>query len=59
MSLFRFQDDIVIRIQPGPGGLTSEVDVRSVSRVGRSDLGVNANRIRNFLKDLQAAAPKG
>lgn len=59
VSLFRFQDDVVIRIQPGPGGLTSEVDVRSVSRVGRSDLGVNANRIRNFLKDLQAAAPKG
>ncbi|MCG6119517.1 MAG: DUF1499 domain-containing protein [Blastomonas sp.] len=58
VSLFRFKDDVVVRVQPGPGGLTSQVDVRSVSRVGRSDLGVNAKRIRGFLKDLQAAAPK-
>ncbi len=58
VSLFRFKDDVVVRIQPGPGGLTSQIDVRSVSRVGRSDLGVNAKRIRGFLKDLQAAAPK-
>jgi hypothetical protein len=59
VSLFKFKDDVVVRVQPGPAGLTSEVDVRSVSRVGRSDLGVNAQRIRGFLKDLQAAAPKG
>lgn len=58
VSLFRFKDDVVVRVQPGPGGLTSQVDVRSVSRVGRSDLGVNAKRIRGFLKDLQAAASK-
>jgi hypothetical protein len=59
VSLFQFKDDVVIRVQPGPGGLTSEVDVRSVSRIGRSDLGVNAKRIRSFLNDLQAAAAKG
>lgn len=59
VSLFKFKDDVVVRVQPGPGGLTSEVDVRSVSRVGKSDLGVNAQRIRGFLSDLQAAAPKG
>ncbi|MBL0967086.1 DUF1499 domain-containing protein [Blastomonas sp. UPD001] len=59
VSLFKFKDDVVVRVQPGPGGLTSEVDVRSVSRVGKSDLGVNAKRIRSFLNDLQAAAPKG
>lgn len=58
VSLFRFKDDVVVRVQPGPGGLTSQVDVRSVSRVGRSDFGVNAKRIRGFLKDLQAAVPK-
>jgi hypothetical protein len=57
VSIFKFKDDVVVRVQPGPGGLTSQVDVRSVSRVGRSDLGVNAKRIRGFLKDLQAAAP--
>lgn len=56
VSLFRFKDDVVVRVQPGPGGTTSQVDVRSVSRVGRSDLGVNAKRIRDFLTDLQAAA---
>lgn len=58
VSLFKFKDDVVVRVQPGPGGLTSEVDVRSVSRVGKSDLGVNAQRIRGFLTDLEAAAPK-
>ena len=29
------------------------VDVRSKSRVGRSDLGINAHRIRGFTKTLQ------
>jgi len=28
--------------------------VRSVSRVGRSDVGANARRIRAFLKELRA-----
>jgi uncharacterized protein (DUF1499 family) len=31
------------------------VDVRSVSRVGRSDLGTNARRIRRFLAALEVA----
>ncbi len=48
---YAFSDDIVIRIQPAGEG--SLVDVRSVSRVGRSDLGVNAKRIRAFLSLLQ------
>jgi uncharacterized protein (DUF1499 family) len=30
----------------------SIVDIRSVSRVGRSDLGMNAKRVRTFAKDL-------
>lgn len=53
---FRFKDDVVIRIRADsalPGG--SVVDMRSVSRVGTSDLGVNAKRIRAFLADLSAA----
>ncbi|WP_373488439.1 DUF1499 domain-containing protein [Blastomonas sp.] len=58
VSLFRFYDDVVIRAEPGPGGLTTQIDVRSVSRVGKSDLGVNAKRIRGFLKELQATAAK-
>ena len=44
---FGFTDDVVVRIAPAPGG--SRIDVRSVSRVGKSDLGVNARRIRDFL----------
>jgi uncharacterized protein (DUF1499 family) len=45
--MFGFKDDVVIRITPDGGG--SRIDVRSVSRVGRSDLGTNARRIREFL----------
>ena len=44
---FGFADDIVVRVTAAPSG--SRVDVRSASRVGRSDLGVNARRIRAFL----------
>ncbi len=47
---FGFKDDIVIRIKPA--GTGSRVDMRSVSRVGRSDLGTNARRIRDFLRQL-------
>lgn len=47
---FGFKDDVVVRITPAGGG--SLVDVRSVSRVGRSDLGKNAERIRAFLRAL-------
>jgi uncharacterized protein (DUF1499 family) len=48
---FGFKDDISIRIRPHPGG--SRVDIRSVSRVGVSDVGTNARRIRRFTKDFQ------
>ena len=49
----RFKDDVVIRIAAAGSG--SRLDVRSMSRVGRSDFGANAKRIRAFLKQLQAA----
>jgi uncharacterized protein (DUF1499 family) len=49
---FGFHDDIVVRIRPAGAG--SRVDVRSVSRVGRSDIGTNAKRIRAFLARLAA-----
>lgn len=49
---FGFKDDIVIRIEKANIG--SRIDIRSVSRVGRSDLGTNAERIRRFLKEMQA-----
>jgi uncharacterized protein (DUF1499 family) len=45
---FGFKDDVVVRITPQGSG--SRMDVRSVSRVGRSDVGTNARRIREFVK---------
>ena len=49
-----FKDDVVVRIRPTDRG--SRVDVRSLSRVGVSDLGVNAKRIRAFLAALRSRA---
>lgn len=51
---FGFKDDLVVRVLPTDSG--SIVDVRSVSRVGQSDLGANAARISAFLEQLDAAA---
>lgn len=48
---FGFKDDIVIRITPA--GNRSLLDVRSVSRVGVSDVGTNARRIRAYLKMME------
>lgn len=44
---FGFTDDVVVRVTAAPTG--SRIDVRSASRVGRSDVGANARRIRAFL----------
>ncbi len=54
VSYIRFNDDVVIRIVPTADGKGSVVDMRSVSRVGISDFGVNAKRIGEFLSDLTA-----
>jgi uncharacterized protein (DUF1499 family) len=48
---FGFKDDVIIRVVSQGGG--SMVDVRSVSRIGRSDLGKNADRIREFIRAFQ------
>lgn len=48
---FGFTDDIVIRITAA--GERSLLDIRSVSRVGKSDVGTNAQRIRSYLKRLR------
>ena len=48
---FGFLDDVVVRIRADGGG--SLVDIRSASRVGRSDLGANARRIDAFLADFR------
>lgn len=47
---FGFKDDVVVRI--GGQGNSSRIDVRSVSRVGKSDIGANARRIQEYLSKL-------
>jgi uncharacterized protein (DUF1499 family) len=52
---FGFKDDVVIRIQArGPD--SAVVDVRSKSRVGKGDVGVNAARVRQYFRALTLAA---
>jgi uncharacterized protein (DUF1499 family) len=48
---FGFKDDVVVRV--GGDAEASVVDVRSVSRVGQSDVGKNAQRIRAYLEKIQ------
>lgn len=52
---FGFEDDVVIRVMPAAG--ITRVDVRSVSRVGRGDMGANARRVRTFMQRLRERRP--
>jgi uncharacterized protein (DUF1499 family) len=49
---FGFKDDVVVRVAPDAKG--SRIDVRSESRLGGSDVGTNAARIRAYEKRLSA-----
>ena len=51
---FGFKDDIAVRIRSVEGA--TRVDMRSISRVGLSDLGVNAKRVSGYLSELQDRA---
>lgn len=51
---FGFKDDFIVRLTPLEVGGT-RVDLRSKSRVGGSDLGANARRVRDFTKRFRAA----
>lgn len=48
---FRFKDDVVIMIEEKNG--ETVVNARSLSRVGRGDVGANAKRLRAFFESLQ------
>jgi hypothetical protein len=50
VPVFRFKDDVTVTVKPDGERVT--VNVRSRSRVGRGDLGVNARRIRRFQAEL-------
>ena len=47
---FGFKDDVVVRIRTT--GEESFLDVRSKSRVGKSDLGKNAERIHTLINEI-------
>lgn len=55
--IFGFVDDVVIRIWKEDGG--SRVDIRSSSRVGRRDAGVNAERVRMLMRAVQTPRSRG
>tara|TARA_R110001599_G_scaffold284804_1_gene486914 strand:- start:411 stop:1286 length:876 start_codon:yes stop_codon:yes gene_type:complete len=48
---FDFKDDVLIRVIPDGEG--SRIDVRSISRVGLSDLGANSKRVRDLLDEIE------
>lgn len=50
---FGFKDDVVVRVRASDG--ETVIDVRSVSRVGQSDIGANAARIQQFLDAFTSA----
>ncbi len=49
---FGFKDDVAIRV--ASDGADSRVDIRSISRVGKGDVGANAKRIRAFLQAMSS-----
>lgn len=49
-AVYRFMDDVVVVVTPTDN--TSRVDIRSISRIGRSDRGVNAARISDFIQSF-------
>lgn len=49
--LFGFKDEVIVRVTPADGG--AKIDMRSRSRLGLIDRGVNAKRIRAYLAELK------
>ena len=47
-----FRDDLTLAVTTGPGG-GAVLHVRSASRVGESDIGVNRARVRRLLGDVE------
>ena len=50
-KIMAFKDDVVIRVRRADDG--SIIDLRSASRVGLSDMGANAKRIRSFVTQFR------
>jgi uncharacterized protein (DUF1499 family) len=56
-KLWKFKDDVTIQIQPAqPSG--SLLVVRSVSRVGKGDLGANTRHVMDLVEIVEGTVPK-
>ena len=53
-KLWHFNDDVVIQVRPTPDG-ASLIEMRSKSRDGIGDFGINARRIRRFFDRIALA----
>lgn len=51
LAWYGFIDDVVIRVDTTETG--SQIDIRSKSRIGRGDLGVNAKRIKAYKQEFE------
>lgn len=51
-QVFFFRDDLVLQLTE-QDTRTTYLHIRSASRVGHSDLGVNRRRVKTFLRKLQ------
>lgn len=56
--IFRFVDDMTIWVRLDENGMT-RVDIRSRSRVGRGDFGVNRRRVQRLLEHLDREVGEG
>ena len=52
-TVFGFVDDFVIRLKTPAGGFGCVVDMRSRSRIGKGDMGKNAEHIRDLMQLIQ------
>ncbi|MCC5932857.1 MAG: DUF1499 domain-containing protein [Candidatus Cyclonatronum sp.] len=57
IAVFGFRDDVHLALSPQPDGGTF-VHIRSASRTGYSDLGVNSRRVDRFFRLLTAELRK-
>lgn len=54
---FGFKHDVMVRVRPDEAGV--RIDVRATGRVGLTDLGSNAKRVRNLLDEIEVRLNKG
>jgi hypothetical protein len=57
-KIWHFKDDVAIQIQPAPQG-GSSLYVRSVSRVGKGDLGANSRHVMDLHARVESILPPG